>query len=124
MRKTLALLATLLVILAPSCHNRAKAPNPEVLSENRMVALLIDLHLVDGALQAEPNLIPQERMDKALYVYPSLLDKHGITRAQADSSINWYSNNPKKFARVYQRVVNELSKKEMPKSEPDTTGYR
>ena len=121
MKKTLPAALLLLLILALACNNQGKAPNPEVLSENRMVEFLIDLHLLDGVMQAEPNLIPQDRMDKALPVYPSLLEKYGITRAQADSSLNWYANRPKQFARMYQRIVNELSKKEIPKPEPDTT---
>jgi hypothetical protein len=49
------------------------------------------------------------------------MDKYGITRAQADSSINWYSNHPKKLERIYQRVVNELLKKEASQAEADTT---
>ncbi|MDD2813033.1 MAG: DUF4296 domain-containing protein [Bacteroidales bacterium] len=121
MRKLVTIIPFLLLFSCLSCNKKDKAPNREVLSENRMVEFLVDLHLLDGTLQSEANVLPEKRMDKALYLYPSLMDKYGITRAQADSSINWYSNHPKKLERIYQRVVNELLKKEASQAEADTT---
>ena len=77
-----------------------------VLSNREMRALLYDLHRVDGAMQvAGYNYGHNEEL--ASY-YQSVLNKHGVTQAQFDSSLVWYTDNPQIFNKIYPNVIERL----------------
>lgn len=77
-----------------------------VLSSGEMRDVLYDLHRADGAIQiAGYNY--SHNAELAAY-YKSVLDKHGITQAQFDSSIVWYTNNPQIFNKIYPKVIERL----------------
>lgn len=68
--------------------------------------LLYDLHRVDGAMQvAGYNYGHNEEL--ASY-YQSVLNKHGVTQAQFDSSLVWYTDNPQIFNKIYPNVIERL----------------
>ncbi|TSA35124.1 MAG: DUF4296 domain-containing protein [Porphyromonadaceae bacterium] len=100
----------LLILLAlSSCGNNRSGSQAGILSEKKMVELLVDTHLTDAILFAD-NSRSDEKRDKALFYYPSLLEKHGITKTQMDSSVAWYMRNPAAYARVYEQVMKDLEK--------------
>lgn len=77
-----------------------------VLSNREMRDLLYDLHRVDGAMQvAGYNYGHNEEL--ASY-YQSVLNKHGVTQAQFDSSLVWYTDNPQIFNKIYPNVIERL----------------
>jgi len=76
-----------------------------VLSERRMREVLIDLHKAEGTLQIK-GLANNDRQ-VALY-YQAVLQKHGITQAQFDSSLVWYTDNPNIFDKIYPNVVKQI----------------
>lgn len=78
-----------------------------VLSKSDMVSFLTDLHKLDGTLNAKGMGNAQDREN--LYYYNSLLKKHGITKAQFDSSLVFYTENPKRFNDIYDQVVKNLT---------------
>lgn len=87
-----------------SCSNRPE----NVLSRKEMTSFLVELHQLDGALNAKGMGSVDNREN--IYYYNSLLKKHEITKAQFDSSLVWYSKNPKKFERIYVDVIEDLTK--------------
>jgi hypothetical protein len=105
------LLPFLLLIIIFSCNsNRMKVPD-YVVDEDKLVPLLVDIHLTDALLNKERK--PQkEKYDKALMMYPSVLLKHNINRADFDSTIRFYSKYPEEFALIYDEVLRELSMRE------------
>jgi hypothetical protein len=61
---------------------------------------------VDGAMQvAGYNYGHNEEL--ASY-YQSVLNKHGVTQAQFDSSLVWYTDNPQIFNKIYPNVIERL----------------
>lgn len=77
-----------------------------VLSNREMRDVLYDLHRVDGAMQiAGYNYGHNQEL--ASY-YKSVLDKHGITQAQFDSSLVWFTDNPQIFNKIYPKVLERL----------------
>lgn len=87
-----------------SCSNRPD----NVLSRNEMTDFLVEIHKLDGALNAKGLGSYDNRQN--VYYYNALLKKHGISKAQFDSSLVWYTKNPKKFERIYVDVVEQLTK--------------
>ncbi|MEA4937793.1 MAG: DUF4296 domain-containing protein [Paludibacter sp.] len=83
-----------------ACSNRPD----DVLSQSEMRKFLVDLHILEATLDEHPPVNERERA----YYYNALFLKHGITKAIFDSSLVYYTKNPKLFERVYTRVVKDL----------------
>ena len=93
-----------LVFAFTACNNQQEG----LLSRKEMTAFLVELHQLDGSLAAKGLGTADDRSN--IYYYNALLNKHGITKAQFDSTLVYYAKNPKKFERVYVDVVEELTK--------------
>ena len=77
-----------------------------VLSNREMRNVLYDLHRADGAIQVAGYNYSHDQ-ELAGY-YKNVLDKHGITQAQFDSSLVWFTDNPQIFNKIYPKVLERL----------------
>lgn len=77
-----------------------------VLSNHEMRDVLYDLHRMDGALQTIGY--NYGRNEETSAYYQSVLDRHGITQAQFDSSLVWFTDNPQIFNKIYPNVIARL----------------
>ena len=81
-----------------------------ILHSGEMREVLVDLHKTDALLQIS-GLQNASIEEKNLY-YAQVLKKHGITQAQFDSSIVWYTAHPQLFDKIYPKVMAELKDEE------------
>ena len=72
--------------------------------------VIVDLHKTEALLQIT-DLNNYNGEIKAIY-YSQVLQKHGITQAQFDSSLVWYTAHPQLFDKIYPRVMAQLEKEE------------
>ena len=77
-----------------------------VLSNREMREVLYDLHRADGAIQVAGYNYSHDQ-ELAGY-YKNVLDKHGITQAEFDSSLVWFTDNPQIFNKIYPKVIERL----------------
>ena len=98
MKRLLIILCILLAIVG--CRPRG------VLSNREMRNVLYDLHRADGAIQVAGYNYSHDQ-EVAGY-YKNVLDKHGITQAQFDSSLVWFTDNPQIFNKIYPKVLERL----------------
>ena len=98
MRRLFIILCVLLAIVG--CRPRG------VLSNREMRDVLYDLHRVDGAIQVAGYNYSHDQ-EVAGY-YKNVLDKHGITQAEFDSSLVWFTDNPQIFNKIYPKVIARL----------------
>ena len=92
----------LCALLMSACTLRPK----NVLPKSKMTEVLYDLHKTDGVVFVKGcNYNHDEELKK---YYESTLLKHGVTQAQFDSSLVWYTDNPKRFNKIYPKVVKRL----------------
>ena len=105
------LLTSGLIIILISCgEGKMKVPE-NIVQEEELVPLLVDVHLIDAMLNQEKK--PHaEKYDKAMELYHAVLLKHNIDRAVFDSTIKFYVKYPKEFAKIYDDVIEELSRME------------
>jgi hypothetical protein len=68
--------------------------------------LLYDLHRADGAIQVAGYNYSHD--EEVAGYYKNVLDKHGVTQAQFDSSLVWFTDNPQIFNKIYPKVVARL----------------
>ena len=100
-----------LLMIMISCR---EAPLPEdivsaaipdsVISENRMVMIMADVHLVEAGLEAERNAgkLSPDRSDS---LYRGLFLKYGISVKTYEGSLQFYSQDPERFAKMYNQVI-------------------
>lgn len=78
-----------------------KVKRPDyVIPEAKMEQVLYDYHL---AKAMGDNLPYNENYKKVLYL-ESVFDKHGITEAEFDTSLVWYTRNTEVLYNIYERV--------------------
>lgn len=77
-----------------------------ILHSWEMREVLVDLHKTEALIQISGL---QYGHDEAQNIYyAQVLEKHGITQAQFDSSLVWYTAHPVFFDKIYPKVVAEL----------------
>ena len=81
-----------------------------ILHSGEMREVLVDLHKTDAILQVAGMQFGQGE-EKAMY-YAVVLDRHGITQAQFDSSLVWYTAHPQLFDKIYPKVLADLKAEE------------
>ena len=72
--------------------------------------MLVDLHKTDALLQVTGLQYGHEEA-KGIY-YAQVLANHGITQAQFDSSLVWYTAHPQLFDKIYPKVLAQLQSEE------------
>lgn len=73
-----------------------------VLNSTDMENVLVEMHMLEGTLNAAGMGYNPEEKDK---YFAALLQKNNVTQAEFDSSLVWYTKNPKRFERVYINVM-------------------
>ena len=69
---------------------------------------MVDLHKTDGMIQTAGLSYGHD--DVTDLYYAQVLEKHGVTQAQFDSSIVWYTAHPVLFDKIYPKVKADLKK--------------
>jgi hypothetical protein len=92
-----------IIFILSSCESR---PNG-VLNESKMAKVLTEMHKTDASMN-EKGLTYGHYTDKAPY-YSYILKKYKISQAQFDSSLVWYSKNPRVFSNIYDIVLVNLT---------------
>ena len=81
-----------------------------VLSSRQMRNVIIDLHKTE-ALMDESGLSRYNSEVRSVY-YAQVLEKHGITQSQFDSSLVWYTAHPQLFDKIYPKVLKSLEEEQ------------
>lgn len=78
------------------------------LSRDKMVEVLHDIQLAESIYQTKYNDFRDKEQKDALI--QGILDKHGITQAELDSSLVWYADNAEIYMKVNDSVISSLKK--------------
>ena len=95
------LIGLLLAFCLVGCRPRG------VISSRQMRRVLVDLHKTDAIIQVYGYKYGHDSIENGLYA--AILQKHGLTQAQFDSSLVWYTNNPQIFDKIYPKVLADLA---------------
>lgn len=77
-----------------------------MLSSREMRDVMVDLHKTDAMLQIS-GLRFNEYEERDKY-YAAVMEAHGTTQAQFDSSLVWYTAHPQFFNKIYPKVLAKL----------------
>jgi hypothetical protein len=103
----------------PHPEDAGYGPKPDsVLSEQKMILLLADIHILEAGLNMEKDdgaLVD----DSAAGLYHGLFRKYNITRSHYDASLRYYNSNPQLFAKLYAKAVETIEKKKQKQPVPE-----
>lgn len=94
------ILLPLLLLLLVACEVRYPK---DIIQPDKMEALLYDYHLV----QVMSTDIAGNEYKRKLYA-EYVFDKHGVTKEKFDSSMVWYTRNPKHLYEIYASLEERL----------------
>ncbi|MCQ2193611.1 MAG: DUF4296 domain-containing protein [Paludibacteraceae bacterium] len=101
--KSLFTLMIALMACLTSCKVDKGTP---LIGKEKMADIIYDFYLTEGALDL--TTIPSSH--KRHYYYCNLLERHGITEAEFDTALSWYSRNSEDFMEVHKLVTEKLQK--------------
>lgn len=101
MRRVDILVVLMLLTVVSGC--RLKRPD-DVLSPKKMERFLYDYHLAQAVTQELPK---EEKYATSAYI-DWAYNKNGITKEQFNTSLVWYTRNPKELSKIYKRLSNRV----------------
>lgn len=103
----IARISALLIVLASCSGNDDLKVPKNILPKDTMVAVLTDMHIIEGAKTGRDIMGDSLKAD--IY-FAKLYHKHGTTKARFDSSFSFYSRHPEVMDEMYDRVIERLNK--------------
>lgn len=83
---------------------------PDVPSPKQMSRVVADLYTADAVLQERTQRGPADKTIER--TYNTILRHHGLTKAQYDSAVAYYSKTPGEMSAIYERAIAILSERE------------
>jgi len=75
-----------------------------------MVSILVDVHIAEAA--SNVSRINDVQRFSASDLYPVIFKTHKTDSSAFRNSFDYYLRNPKKLDKIYEKVLNELSRRE------------
>ena len=98
-----------LLLVCLSCSEDLGEKPSKLITRDRMVEILVDIHLTDAAYQTKRYTNETIKKYSESDYYYSILKKHGIADSVFEKSLLYYSGKPKEFEKIYTRVINKLT---------------
>lgn len=108
MKKIISFLLIVVLCACTAIEDKVNIPD-NVLSEQKMAEVMVDVQLLEAALNIG-NYSKDQVVMNAINPNSDVLKKNNITKRQYDESFEFYSKNPVLLTDVYQLVLNNLSK--------------
>lgn len=113
----------LLLILSSCSSHPVGPPGKGIMKEQDFIDLLIDVHYFEGVYSVTGSIeahVPSPESESVDF-YHAIFERHGVTREIFENSLNYYSYDPVKLEVIYNKVVEELSRRlaEVEMEEPE-----
>ena len=100
----------LIFITLFSCKDDKVIKPESILSQQKMIHVLIDMHIADAHINLGST--PQDSARLLLTgEYAAIFKKHGIDQKSFNESHKWYVNHTEELDAIYEKVVSRLEAK-------------
>jgi hypothetical protein len=97
------------ISLLSACHREKKTSGDDaIISKDEMVAVLVDMHLVEAKIKASQTSGYNQEYYLKFY-FSSILKKHNITSEQFRKSLQYYQDDVAKMDKIYTDVISNLT---------------
>lgn len=108
------LLLILLSAMLFSCGEEKKeeaVPVPdEIVEDEKMVDVLVDLHLIEASLSL--NMLEDQRAARDTSEFYDPYKKHNVPKKAFDESFQYYASKPEALNAIYEEVMNRINLKQ------------
>jgi Domain of unknown function (DUF4296) len=108
MKKVITILFLFLLILQSCSDDPTRFKKGRVIPEPKFVNILIDIHLTDVVTNGYEFYQKFETTD-SIDMYSNIFQKHGVSKAEFDTTVAIYSRQPELYLEVYDKVMLELN---------------
>lgn len=112
MRKNILISILLATLVWVSCDKPPLEKPENLLSKNKMVEMLVDIHIAEATYQNMRGRDTIVRNSSSANFYYSILEKHEVVDSVFEKSFVYYAAFPKEFEKIYRDVTNKLSEME------------
>ncbi len=98
-------------LLFISCSKKEEKIPDNILSKNKMIQVLVDVHIAEATIQNKYLALNDSTKNIAAGYYINAFDKNKITEQQFRESFLYYSHHLDLLNKIYEEVINELSKR-------------
>ena len=93
-----------------SCSNN-EVPE-DILNRDKFIEILVDVHVTDAMLTNQQLYDRKYAKDSTKSYYNWIYIKHKVNKEDFDKTMEFYTNHPELFNKLYDDVLNNLHKKE------------
>lgn len=86
---------------------KSRAPK-NLITADHFVQVMVDVHLAEASV-SNMRIGPDSARTLLAEHYATILSDHRITGVQLNESFGYYKRHPEEMARIYERVIEELS---------------
>ena len=102
------LLILLFVTLSCCSDEFSRVKRRYTIPRNKFVSILTEIHVMEG-ITAKPEYYRKYSSKDTLDIYGYIIEKHGYSRQQFDSTVAAYSRRPEMYEKVYNEVLMKLN---------------
>ena len=105
-RNSIKIALIVILFFSFSCKREDK---PCLIEEKKMVELLTDMELAEA--YATANIHGRNSYEERKALGQGVLDAHGYTREDVDTTLAWYGRNVDKYSELFEKVDKEILKR-------------
>ncbi|WP_167610192.1 DUF4296 domain-containing protein [Maribellus sediminis] len=111
MKKRFQILLFALVFAVVACDKPIMPKPKHLINEKQMIDMLVDVHLAEATYNKyRYDSVMQD--NSSANFYASVLDKYAVSDSLFEQSYVYYASLPKKFEKMYRKVLSKLSEQE------------
>lgn len=107
MKKNILLIFSFILFYSCSINSS----DNEIINEDKFIDVLVDIHLADATLVVKGLKINTDSTKIRLF-YNDVLVKHNVTQKQIENTLLLYSEDPRDFEKIYEKVSEKIVKLE------------
>lgn len=103
--------AALLLLLVVGCSSEMPKVPDDVISPDKMILILADIHLADAIAETKAQQgANEQQLSEQLYI--SIFKNYDISREKFDYSLRFYEQSPEWMNKMYEDVQTAISKRQ------------
>lgn len=100
-----------------SCEDPPAEKPKHLIKEDQMIDMMVDVHMAQATYTLRHNADSLLKRTTATDFYYSVLNKYNVPDSVFEKSFIFYASNPKKFEKMYRKVMNKLNEMQQEYSE-------
>ncbi|MGI8892979.1 MAG: DUF4296 domain-containing protein [Bacteroidia bacterium] len=116
MCKLISISILTLILTLFSCSEQEVSIPDEIISREQMVQILAEMHIADASINYK-SLGDTSRLNSAI-IYRQVLNKYSVSAEHYRESYQFYLDHPKLINKMYDEVINELSRRQSEAQNP------